>query len=83
VLGKHSGRTALGRRYAELGYELTREQLDAAYERFIALADRKKNIYDLDLISLLPAELRRAPRISPADSGEGRLRTSQASAGAD
>jgi len=82
VLGKHSGRHALGRRYAELGCALTREQLDAAYQRFTALADRKKNIYDLDLLSLLPAELRAAPRIPPADSSDGRLRATKAAAGA-
>jgi len=82
VLGKHSGRHALARRYAELGYELTREQLNSAYRRFSTLADRKKNIYDLDLLSLLPTELRRTRRISPTDSTEGRLRTSRAAAGA-
>ena len=82
VLGKHSGRHALARRYAELGYELTREQLNAAYHRFTTLADKKKNIYDLDLVSLLPAELRTTQRITPTDSAEGRLRTSRASAGA-
>jgi 2-isopropylmalate synthase len=81
VLGKHSGRHALGRRYSELGYELTREQLNAAYQRFTALADRKKNVYDLDLISLLPAALR-ARRVSPSDSNEGRLRSARVAAGA-
>jgi len=83
VLGKHSGRHALGRRYAELGYELTREQLNAAYQRFTTLADKKKNIYDLDLLSFLPGELRRAPRLRPADSTDGRLRASSAAAGAN
>jgi 2-isopropylmalate synthase len=82
VLGKHSGRHALSRRYAELGYELSREQLDAAYQRFTALSDRKKNIYDLDLLSLLPPELRAAPRISPASGGDARLRSTPAAAGA-
>ena len=82
VLGKHSGRHALGKRYAELGYELTREQLNAAYQRFTALADKKKSIYDLDLLSLLPADLRGRRRIGPTDSTEGRLRTSRAAAGA-
>ena len=83
VLGKHSGRHALARRYAELGYELSREQLNAAYRRFTALADKKKNIYDLDLLSFLPAELRRSPRLRPADGDEGRLRSSRAAAGAN
>jgi 2-isopropylmalate synthase len=82
VLGKHSGRHALARRYAELGYELTREQLDAAYQRFSALSDRKKHIYDMDLLSLLPAELRAAARTGPAAGGEARLRSTPAAAGA-
>ena len=83
VLGKHSGRHALARRYKELGCELTREQLNAAYQRFTALADKKKNIYDLDLLSFLPAELRRAPRPRSADSAESRLRAARAAAGAN
>lgn len=53
VLGKHSGRHALSLRYAELGFELTPRELDVAYARFTGLADRKKRIYDQDLISLL------------------------------
>ena len=53
VLGKHSGRHALSLRYVELGFELTPPELDAAYMRFTRLADRKKRIYDQDLISLL------------------------------
>jgi 2-isopropylmalate synthase len=53
VLGKHSGRHALSLRYAELGYEITATELDAAYMRFTNLADRKKRVYDQDLISLL------------------------------
>jgi 2-isopropylmalate synthase len=56
VLGKHSGRRALEQRYAELGHPLTRAELDAVYHRFTELADRKKSIYDQDLISLLQPE---------------------------
>ena len=56
VLGKHSGRRALEQRYVELGYPLTREQLNAVYTRFTELADRKKTIYDQDLLSLLKPE---------------------------
>ena len=55
VLGKHSGRHALSLRYMELGYDVTAIELDAAYTRFTELADRKKRIYDQDLISLLNA----------------------------
>jgi 2-isopropylmalate synthase len=53
VLGKHSGRNALNRRYRELGYELTREDLERAYKLFKLLADQKKSILDEDLISIL------------------------------
>jgi len=53
VLGKHSGRHALALRYTELGYAVTAAELDAAYQSFTNLADRKKRIYDQDLISLL------------------------------
>jgi 2-isopropylmalate synthase len=56
VLGKHSGRHALLLRYSELGYDLTSAELDAAYSEFTSLADRKKRIYDQDLISLLMSD---------------------------
>ena len=55
VLGKHSGRHALSLRYMELGYDITSAELDEAYQSFTNLADRKKRIYDQDLISLLSA----------------------------
>jgi 2-isopropylmalate synthase len=58
VLGKHSGRHALSLRYMELGYDVTTAELDAAYKSFTNLADRKKQIYDQDLISLLSAGAR-------------------------
>ncbi len=58
VLGKHSGRHALGLRYEELGYSLQIGELDAAYGKFSELADRKKRIYDQDLISLLSADMK-------------------------
>src|SRR5256885_8851641 len=57
VLGKHSGRHALALRYEEMGYTLSRAELDSAYGRFSELADRKKRIYDQDLISFISAEL--------------------------
>jgi 2-isopropylmalate synthase len=58
VLGKHSGRHALKARYTELGYELSSAELQETYVRFIELADRKKNVYDQDLLALLPADRR-------------------------
>ena len=53
VLGKHSGRHALAMRCEELGYPLCGPELQSVYERFIELADRKKKIYDQDLLSIL------------------------------
>lgn len=52
VLGKHSGRHALVARYNDLGIELSNDQLTQIYPAFTALADRKKNIYDQDLMLL-------------------------------
>jgi len=62
VLGKHSGRAALRNRFEQLGYSLTRDELQHTYYRFVALADRKKNIYDYDLVSLLPSQIRETGR---------------------
>ncbi|MGD0095317.1 MAG: 2-isopropylmalate synthase [Terracidiphilus sp.] len=62
VLGKHSGRAALRNRLEQLGFTLTREELQQAYYRFVALADRKKNIYDQDLVGLLPDQIREKRR---------------------
>jgi 2-isopropylmalate synthase len=53
VLGKHSGRHALVARYGELGYQFDNKQLNVVYHNFVALADKKKKIYDQDLISLV------------------------------
>ena len=64
VLGKHSGRHALALRYEELGYSLTPSELNEAYSRFTQLADRKKLIYDQDLISLLSAEMKTRPEVA-------------------
>ncbi|NYF90280.1 2-isopropylmalate synthase [Tunturiibacter empetritectus] len=56
VLGKHSGRRLLEQRLTELGHSLTRTQLDDVYHRFTELADRKKSIYDQDLLGLLQSD---------------------------
>jgi 2-isopropylmalate synthase len=59
VLGKHSGRHALGKRLAELGHTVSRAELDALYIGFMKLAESKKKIYDQDLLSLIPGVMRR------------------------
>jgi 2-isopropylmalate synthase len=61
VLGKHSGRHALERRYRELGYDLTDVQLAEVYRQFSALADRKREILDEDLLALVHESFHDAP----------------------
>ena len=53
VLGKHSGRHALRDRCEHLGYNLTKEQLESVYQRFISAADRKKGVLDEEIGSIL------------------------------
>ena len=55
VLGKHSGRHAFEDRLRELGYSLDKEKLDKTFEKFKALADKKKVIKDRDLEALVGA----------------------------
>lgn len=64
VLGKHSGRHALALRYEDLGYSMQPAEVDVIYERFTSLADRKKRIYDQDLIALLQIESGASQRIA-------------------
>ncbi|MCI0634538.1 MAG: 2-isopropylmalate synthase, partial [Actinobacteria bacterium] len=61
VLGKHSGRHAFVHRLGELGIEVGTFDMNKAFERFKALADRKKNIYDEDLLSIVAEEAVRIP----------------------
>lgn len=56
VLGKHSGRHAFGDRLKALGYELSKEDSDKAFEQFKALADKKKDIHDEDLHAIVSDE---------------------------
>ncbi len=57
VLGKHSGRHAFVHRLEELGYKLGQNQMEDAFVRMKALADRKKDIYDEDIEALIDQEL--------------------------
>jgi 2-isopropylmalate synthase len=63
VLGKHSGRHGLERRYRELGYELDADAVDELYQKFTALADKKRQILDEDLLTLLHEGFHRAPEV--------------------
>jgi 2-isopropylmalate synthase len=61
VLGKHSGRHAFVQRLNELGYELTKDDIERAFMRFKSLADQKKEIFDEDLDAIVADEIIRVP----------------------
>jgi 2-isopropylmalate synthase len=56
-IGKHSGRAAIADRAKQLGYKLTGEQLQLLFEEVKKLADKKKEVYDGDMIALIEQQL--------------------------
>jgi 2-isopropylmalate synthase len=58
VLGKHSGRHAFKQRLEFLGFKLSAEKLEEAFQRFKELADKKKNIFDDDLRTIVEDEIK-------------------------
>jgi 2-isopropylmalate synthase len=61
VLGKHSGRAAFRDRILSLGYSITDAQIEAAFTRFKALADKKKEVFDEDIEALVDEQLELNP----------------------
>ena len=61
VLGKHSGRHAIRSRTVELGYQLDDVQVENVYRDFIALADKKKVVYDADIVALIDNRMNVSP----------------------
>jgi 2-isopropylmalate synthase len=59
VMGKHSGRHAFTVKLKELGFELGGNALNDAFRRFKAIADRKKDVYDEDIVALVDDEIQR------------------------
>ncbi|HHY70316.1 MAG TPA: 2-isopropylmalate synthase [Thermoanaerobacterales bacterium] len=62
ILGKHSGRHAFVERLKEIGYELPQNELNKAFERFKDLADKKKEISDLDIEAIVEDQVMRLPQ---------------------
>ncbi len=62
VMGKHSGRHAFRGRLQELGFELSDEELDQAFKKFKELADKKKEVFDEDLETVVMDEIIKIPR---------------------
>jgi len=71
VLGKHSGRAALADRAKTLGHELDAELLPKVFEEFKKLADRKKNIYDEDILALIEQLIHEGQADVPPKAADG------------
>jgi 2-isopropylmalate synthase len=61
VMGKHSGRHAFDERLKQLGFNLSKEDMNRAFVRFKELADKKKNVYDEDIEAIIVEEILRVP----------------------
>lgn len=57
VLGRHSGRHGFSKRCEELGFKLDDQKLQEAYEKFLELADKKKEVFDNDIVALLDDDM--------------------------
>jgi len=63
TLGRRSGRHGLRQRLEELGYKVGDDQLDAIYERFLVIADKKKQVYDEDLQMIMHEATAQVPEV--------------------
>jgi 2-isopropylmalate synthase len=63
VLGKHSGRHAFSARLKHLGIEVSGADLDKAFERFKSVADKKKQVFDEDLMAIVEDEIKGFKRV--------------------
>jgi 2-isopropylmalate synthase len=63
VLGRHSGKHGLKQRLSELGFQLKEDEFKRVYERFIAVADKKKEVFDEDLFAIMEEELNIIPEL--------------------
>jgi len=70
VMGKHSGRHAFRTRIEEMGYHLSDEEVNRAFDRFKSLSDAKKEIFDEDITALIADEVYRMPDIYELESME-------------
>jgi 2-isopropylmalate synthase len=68
ILGKLSGRHAFEERLKELGYNLSPEEIQKAFEKFKSLADRKKVVLDRDIEALVHEKVSEVPEIFVLDS---------------
>jgi len=62
VLGKHSGRHAFANRLSSLGYKLKEKDLKEAFQRFKVLADKKKQVFDEDIVTIIQDDITEIPQ---------------------
>jgi 2-isopropylmalate synthase len=67
VLGKHSGRHALNKRAEDLGFQLSKDELDILYHRFTTLADRKKGVRNEEIVALVHEVMGQAAKVTAND----------------
>ncbi len=67
VLGKHSGRHAFKEKLQELGYDLSKEEMNKLFDKFKGLADKRKEILDEDIEVLVAEEILRVPDVYELD----------------
>ncbi|REL33399.1 2-isopropylmalate synthase [Rhodohalobacter sp. SW132] len=70
VIGKHSGRFALGKKLEDMGYKLSKDELNSAYKSVTRLADEKKIVKDHDLTSIM-SMMRNQPNPEPQKMASG------------
>jgi len=63
VLTARTGRAGLRDRLTKLGFTVSQEELDQAYQRFLTVADKKQEVFDEDLLAILRDELHPLPEI--------------------
>lgn len=63
VLTARTGRAGLRARLEKQGYQLSKEDLDVTYQRFLAVADKKLEVFDADLVAIMHDELHPAPEV--------------------
>ena len=63
VLGRHSGRHGFSDRCKKLGYHLSKTESDAAYQRFVEIADKKKEVFDEDIAAIISDEARSVEQV--------------------
>jgi 2-isopropylmalate synthase len=80
VLGRHTGRHGFAERCKQLGYKLSKDEVEQAYQRFLEVADKKKEIFDADIAAIINDQIRVVEQVYALEylhvsSGTGTLPT--------